>query len=46
MAVRYRHATVADIPVFLVLWRTADAHPTVTDDPAAQHNRQGDDGVS
>ena len=32
---RYRHATVADIPALLALWRAADAHPTVTDDPAS-----------
>ena len=32
---KYRHATVEDIPALLALWRAADAHPTVTDDPAA-----------
>jgi ribosomal protein S18 acetylase RimI-like enzyme len=32
---RYRHATVADIPAVLALWRAAETHPTVTDDPAA-----------
>ena len=35
MSVRYRHATLGDIPAVLALWREADAHPTVTDDPAA-----------
>jgi ribosomal protein S18 acetylase RimI-like enzyme len=32
---RYRHATAADIPAILALWRSADAHPTVTDDHEA-----------
>jgi ribosomal protein S18 acetylase RimI-like enzyme len=32
---RYRHATAADIPAVLALWRAADTHPTLTDDPTA-----------